>query len=125
MSSVSFGMRVQVLLLLPVLIISIPQIISSDELEVKIDAEVFEELETEETVDVIVVLDEGADVDDVIEDLPDFEVADELKFIKGVSGSATKKDISELEDNPKVKRIEFNYPLTIFLSESIPQNKCR
>jgi len=113
-------------------------LVVSDEATVKIDAEVFDELETEDTVDVIVVLDDTAEVtveDDSVEikdqDWKTFDDTIEAEDVKvshtyssavtGFAAEVTEEGLKELEENDNVERIYYDVTYTLALAESVPQ----
>jgi subtilisin family serine protease len=123
-------------IVLTILIILIPQV-TSNELSDKVDIEIIEELKTEETVSVIVVLEDSADLnigeqnieikdnnwrtsDDKIP-TEDIEVTYEYSTImNGFSAEVNEEALEELEQNDNVEKIFYDHIYELALDTSIP-----
>ncbi|MDP6584697.1 MAG: S8 family serine peptidase, partial [Anaerolineales bacterium] len=103
----------------------------------KIETEIIEDLDTEETVSVIVILKDEEppqknmpeikakvkeNQDTVLSNLEteEFDIKYKYNTINAISGEATEQGIEKLKDNPNVEAVYKNQELRIVLSESVP-----
>ena len=103
----------------------------------KIETEIIEDLDTEDTVSVIVILKDEEpsqksmpeikakvkeNQDTVLSNLEteEFDIKYKYNTINAISGEATEQGIEKLKDNPNVEAVYKNQELRIVLSESVP-----
>jgi len=116
-------------ILLLVLLIAVVSFVFAVEEENNVDEKVIEILEQQETVDVIVILEDTSDVEvaanmkeDVIENLnsDEFEKKHEFSSFNGFSGEVDSDGLEKLKNDPNVKMIEYDAPVSAFLFDSVP-----
>ena len=127
-------MNKKLLIILAVLIILIPQVTSND-LSDKIDSEIIEEFKTEDTVSVIVVLDENAGID-INEQSVEIKDADWKTFdneieavdvtyeysavMNGFAAEVNEQALEELEQDENVEKILYDHIYELALDTSVP-----
>lgn len=107
-------------------------IINANEDSEKVDDKVLEELEDQGEVKVIVVLKEEVDegigifsfseeveVQEVVEDLG-IEKENEFSAVKGFSSEVNSEELGDLIEDGRVEKIEYDYPIRLFLQDSVP-----
>ena len=126
--------RISILIAL-LLVFAIPLAVSND---LRIDGEVFDELAQEDTVDVIVVLEDDASVsvDDTAVEIRDSDwmsrddriSAEEISIteeysaaLNGFAAEVTEAGLELLEDSANVDRIYYDQTYTLALENSVPQ----
>jgi PGF-pre-PGF domain-containing protein len=128
--SVVFLQMNKLWVMLIVLIIVSFTFVSAD---VEIAEEVFEELDDEGTVKVIVLIDDDADVKEVVgqdnklidskeQSSLDSEVEVDREFlaVKGFSAEVTEQGLRQLEQNQKIKQVRIDKIKQLFLFDSVP-----
>ncbi len=96
-----------------------------------VDSKVFQELEKNEKVKVIVVLKEPSGImlasasdvkSSVVSSLSkdEFEKKRDFSSFNGFSGEVSEEGLVKLRKNPNVEKIEYDFPVKAFLTESIP-----
>ena len=121
--------------IISVLIISFSVIIvSSEDSNMKVDPQVEQVVNEEGKAKIIVILKNDSNNDDltlgsvvtssdeIINTLTNDEIKNEQKFslINGFAGEVTSSGLEKLKQNPNVIKIEYDYPIYAFLSESVP-----
>ena len=127
-------MNKKLLIILAVLIILIPQVTSND-LSDKIDSEIIEEFKTEDTVSIIVVLDETAEInvnDQTIEikdddwktfdnEIENVDVNYEYSAVmNGFAAEVNEQALEELEQDENVEKILYDHIYELALDTSVP-----
>ncbi len=104
---------------------------SGDGVDPKVDDKVLEELQENENVKVIVILNdkieegvgifstqEEVKVSDVVDDL-NIEKEKEFSVVNGFSGVISSQDLENLIEDERVEKIEYDYPISLFLQDSV------
>src|SRR3989344_3921459 len=104
---------------------------AGDGVDPKVDDKVLEELQENENVKVIVVLkdevengvgifstQEDVKVSDVVDDL-NIEKEKEFSIINGFSGEISSQDLENLLQDERVERIEYDYPISLLLQDTV------
>jgi len=99
-----------------VIYILIILLLTSLAIAVETDSKVEEELITEQQVEVIVEIKENPSlIDKIISDVDD---KDEFQTFDGFTTNVTKEELKDLENDPAVEKITYNYPVKAFLQDS-------
>ena len=117
--------KVLILILLVVLV----SVSFATQEEDNVDDKVIQALETQEKVDVIIVLEDAPNIgiaSDMKEEVTDklsedeFKKKHEFSVINGLAGEVDAEGLEKLRNDPNVKKVYYDYPVSAFLADSIP-----